>query len=70
MIQLHRRFSDDQVRNLFRTYEEGFMERSQVEEILGINKTRFFVLLKLYRRDPRGFSLAYHRGSLSFSPAW
>jgi len=53
MTQVHRRFSDEQVRNLLRSYEEGFMERSQVEDVLGISKTRFFALLKLYRKAPR-----------------
>jgi hypothetical protein len=63
MTQVHRRFSDEQVRNLFRSYEEGVMGRSQVEGVLGISKTRFFALLKRYRRDPRGFSLSYRRSS-------
>jgi len=63
MTQIHRRFSNEQARNLFRSYAEGFMERSQVEEVLGISKTRFFALLKLYRKDPRAFSLTYRRRS-------
>ena len=63
MTHIHRRFTDEQVKNLFRTYEEGHMDRSQVEETLGVGKTRFFALLKLYRKDPRCFSLAYHRNS-------
>jgi len=63
MTQVHRRFPDEQARNLFRTYAEGYMQRSQVEEILEVSKTRFFALVKLYRKDPRCFSLANHRGS-------
>jgi len=32
-----------------------------VEEMLQINKTRFFALLKEYRRDPVEFSITYER---------
>jgi len=63
MTHIHRRFSDDQVKHLFRLYVEGQMDRTQVEETLKIGKTRFFSLLKLYRSDPRSFSMAYHRRS-------
>jgi hypothetical protein len=63
MAHIHRRFSDDQVKHLFRLYVEGQMDRTQVEETLKIGKTRFFSLLKLYRSDPRSFSMAYHRRS-------
>jgi hypothetical protein len=31
MTHIHRRFTDEQVKNLFRTYEEGHMDRSQVD---------------------------------------
>jgi hypothetical protein len=37
------------------------MERTAVEEILGIGKTRFFALLKEYRHDPDTFFLTYQR---------
>lgn len=63
MTHIHRRFSDDQVKHLFRLYVEGQMDRTQVEETLKIGKTRFFALLKVYRSDPRSFSMAYHRRS-------
>lgn len=63
MTQIHGRFSDEQVKHLFHSYEEGQMERAQVEEALRVSKTRFFALLKLYRKDPRSFSVAYHRCS-------
>jgi predicted RecB family nuclease len=32
-----------------------------VEEIMQINKTRFFAILKEYRQDPESFSIAYQR---------
>lgn len=63
MTHIHSRFSDEQVKLLIRSYEEGQMSRAQAEETLQVGKTRFFALLKLYRRDRRSFSLAYHRSS-------
>lgn len=63
MDQIHRRFSTDQVKNLFRGYTEGLIERSTVEETLAISRSRFFALLSVYRRNPEAFSIAYHRGT-------
>jgi hypothetical protein len=61
MDQLHRRFSSEQVKVLLQSYMQGSLSRADVEEILRINKTRFFALLKVYRRDPAAFSIAYER---------
>jgi hypothetical protein len=63
MEQAHRRFSAEHVRNVLRGYSEGLLDRTAVEEILGIGKTRFFALLKLYRKDPENFTLAYQRST-------
>jgi transposase len=61
MDQLHKRFTDDQIRLLYRRYCEGMMSRTEIEEILGIGKTRFFALLKAYRQNPEDFSITYIR---------
>jgi len=61
MNQIHRRFNTDQVKHLLQAYLDGLMDRNGIEETLGINKTRFFSLLKHFRRDPKTFSLSYHR---------
>lgn len=61
MDQLHKRFTDDQIRLLYRRYCEGMMSRIEIEEILGIGKTRFFALLKAYRHNPEDFSITYIR---------
>ncbi len=61
MGQLHKRFSVDQVKVLFQSYVQGTIVRAEVEEILQINKMRFFAILKEYRRDPESFSIAYER---------
>ncbi len=63
MNQLHKRFGDDQVKVLLGGYCQGVLERDEVQEILGIGKTRFFALLKEYRQDPEAFSVAYERYS-------
>jgi hypothetical protein len=65
MVQIHRRFTDDQVRVLFRAYCQGLMTRAAVEEVLKIKKTRFFALLREYRSDPDGFSIRYERATSS-----
>ena len=63
MDQLHRRFSAEQLKVLFEGYGQGRIDRAGVEEMLGIGKTRFFALLKEYRRNPKTFSLSYERAT-------
>jgi len=63
MEQIHKRFSSEQVKQLLEGYLKGLMDRADIEEVLGINKTRFFALLKLYRHDPKGFTVNYNRRS-------
>jgi hypothetical protein len=69
-MQIHKRFTAEQVKVLLKGYCQGTLERSAIEETLGISKTRFFALLKGYYRDPDGFSVAYHRESPTRIPAW
>ncbi len=61
MGQLHKRFTDEQVRVLFQGYLQGQLSRADLQEMMGISKTRFFALLKRYRQEPTSFSLAYRR---------
>ena len=70
MEQLHKRFTDEQVKLLLQRYCEGLLDRTTVEEVLGVGKTRFFALLKQYRLNPEGFSLAYRRETHTRLPAW
>jgi hypothetical protein len=55
MTQLHKQFTEDQIKMLLNSYCQGLLARSEIQEILGIGKTRFFALLKEYRRAPRLF---------------
>jgi hypothetical protein len=63
MDQLHKRFSVEQVRLLLQRYTEGELSRAEIEEVLGLGKTRFFTLLKAYRQAPEQFSIAYERST-------
>ena len=61
MAQLHKNFTDHQVKELICRYLRKEIERNYIEEILGIGKTRFFALVKKYRKDPDSFSIEYKR---------
>jgi hypothetical protein len=51
MTQVHRRFTVEQVKILCQGYCQGNLNRSDVEEMLGIGKARFFALLKTGERS-------------------
>ena len=61
MTQLHKRFTDGQVRVLLNGYCQGLLVRAEIQEMLSIGKTHFFALLKEYRQDREDFSVAYER---------
>lgn len=61
MDQIHKRFTSEQAKALLKGYCQGTLDRLAIQEMLGINKTRLFALLKQHRRDPENFSLVYHR---------
>src|SRR3989304_367990 len=63
MAQMHRRFTAEQVRVLLERYGEGGFERATIVEAVGVGRSRFFALLKRYRDNPAGFSIAYRRVS-------
>jgi hypothetical protein len=41
MAQIHKRFTVEQVKMLFRGYSEGNLSRAEIGEMLEIGKTRF-----------------------------
>ena len=61
MSQIHKRFTDEQVKVLFQGYCQGKMNRADIQAMLSIGKSRFFVLLNEYRQDPDAFSITYRR---------
>jgi DNA-directed RNA polymerase specialized sigma subunit len=58
MTQLHKRLTDDQVKLLLHGYCQELLARTEIQEVLGISKSRFFALLKEYRRTQK---LSQHR---------
>ena len=63
MSQLHRRFTSDQVKELLERYAKKEIERKYIQQILGIRKSRFFMLLKQYQKAPRLFTIQYERNT-------
>ncbi|MFC1955558.1 hypothetical protein ACFLWZ_03365 [Chloroflexota bacterium] len=61
MDQIHKRFTTEQVKVLLKGYYQGMLDRTAVEEVLGIGKTRFFALLRQYRHDSGRLCLGYQR---------
>lgn len=59
--QLHKKFSDDQIKELLERYLGKKIKRAAIEKVLGIGKTRFFELIKKYKDNPVGFSIEYLR---------
>jgi len=61
MTQIHKSFSDDEVRQLFDWYESGSMTRTDILNRLGIGKSRFYILLNEFKKNPKNFSITYKR---------
>jgi len=61
MKQLHKKFNDCQVKDLLTRYLQKKIERKDLQEVLGIKKTRFFALVKRLKDDPENFSVSYFR---------
>jgi len=63
MVQLHKKFTDSQVRELINRYLRKEIKRKYIQEVLSIGKTRFFFLIKACRETPDEFSIQYTRNS-------
>ena len=61
MAQLHKKFTDFQVKELLERYLKNEVERTYIQQIFGIGKTRFFALVQSYREAPDKFSIQYVR---------
>jgi len=61
MSQIHKRFTTDQVKELLERCSNKEIERKYIQEILGIGKSRFFMLLKQYKENPQNFTTQYQR---------
>lgn len=63
MAQLHKKFTDYQVKELIERYLNKEIERKYIQEIFNIGKTRFFALLKKYHENFNNFSIQYSRNT-------
>jgi hypothetical protein len=61
MSQVHNRFTPDQVKELLERYSNKEIGRRYIQEILGIKKSRFFILLQQYKENPQQFTTQYQR---------
>lgn len=61
MAQLHNNFSDEQVKQYLSWYINGYMNRDDICNQLGIKRSRFYALLNKYKTAPLKFSVAYGR---------
>ena len=64
--QLHKNFTDDQVKSLFEKYSKGEIKLNYILQILRIKRSRFFELLIKYRNDPDNFSIQYERNTSNY----
>jgi hypothetical protein len=63
MSQIHKRFTCDEVKELLERYSKKEIERKYIQEILGIGKSRFFMLMSQHRENPQGFTIHYGRNT-------
>ena len=61
MGQIHKQFSDDEVKQYLKWYEDKVLTNSEVLQALGIKDSRFYVLLSQFRNRPEKFSVTYKR---------
>ena len=59
MAQIHKWFSDVQIKDLIERYMTKELERVHIHKIQEIGKTPFFALVKKYRANPQSFSVQY-----------
>jgi len=63
--QLHKNFTDGQVKLLFEKYSKGEIKLNYILQMLRIKRSRFFELLAKYRKDPDSFSIQYERKTIN-----
>ena len=63
--QLHKNFTDGQVKSLFEKYSKKEIKLNYILQMLKIKRSRFFELLAKYRKDPDSFSIQYERKTIN-----
>jgi hypothetical protein len=64
--QLHKNFTDGQVKSFFEKYSKKEIKLNYILQILRIKRSRFFELLTRYRKDPDNFSIQYKRETSNY----
>jgi len=59
--QLHKRFFAEEVKMLLQKYLDEKVKLVYIIEMLGVKRSRFFELLKEYKKTPDSFSIQYKR---------
>ena len=63
--QLHKNFTDDQVKSFLKSYLDKEIKIGYILQMLKIKRRRFFKLLAKYRTDPDSFSIQYERKTIN-----
>ncbi len=63
--QLHKNFTDEQVKLLLKSYVDKEIKINYILSTLGIKRSRFFELLNRYKKDPDNFSIQYNRKTIN-----
>jgi len=63
--QLHKNFTDSQVKSLLKSYLDKKNKISYILQMLSIKRRRFFELLAKYRKNPDNFSIQYKRKTIN-----
>ena len=63
--QLHKNFTDDQVKSLLKSYLDKKIKLDYILQMLRIKRRRFFELLAKYRKDPDNFSIQYEKRTIN-----
>lgn len=61
MAQVHKKFTDEQVKDFISRYLRKEIKGKYIQEILGVKKIRFWELVERYEKDPENFSVQYKR---------
>ena len=63
--QIHKNFTDGQVKSLLEKYSKGEIKLNYILQMLRIKRRRFFELLAKYRKGPDSFSIQYERKTIN-----
>ena len=63
--QLHKNFTDGQVKSLLKSYLDKKIKINYILQMLRIKRRRFFELLAKYRKNPENFSIQYVRKTIN-----